>query len=142
MRNGPDMSEQPQPLAAIPLEYSSIAASNSLPRSIRGLVLAMWVSVAVSPPLIAVISTEVIIITGIIESVLAVTLVVNGAVRRTWWLLGIALAHLFLASAVFLLINLRDWSPREATTPVAAIAVLAAIMFAWPTWRVFVGERR
>lgn len=80
---------------------------------------------------------ESVMATGPVLLILGVLLTVAGLVaRRTLWaLLGsghVAVCVLFVA-----LVNLRDWSPRQAEAPFEAMSVLYTLASAAPSWLAF-----
>ena len=130
------------PMQTIPLEYAAIDVDRPPSSGLRVAVLLAWICVAISPIVITLVETEFLMAIGAADALLAICVCSFGGAHRARWCTLIGVAHIALAAAVFATINIRDWSPLEATAPVVVATCIAAALLAYPTWCVFSGSRR
>jgi hypothetical protein len=114
------MATANQPLPVIPLEY---AKPSTLPRR-RAWVIAAYVALAtaaldvlVGVLLIALINAETVLATAPILFACGFTLIITGRRLRLLLVSLLGLSHCAVCLLFSMLVNVRNWSPNEATMP-------------------------
>jgi hypothetical protein len=81
---------------------------------------------------VAYIEIESIIFSGAFYALLAILIGLFGLVRRDYWSLVLSVVAFSFSLSIFVLINIKKWSPTEADGPVQSIMVAYAV-FALPS---------
>ncbi len=101
-------------------------------------VLLAWLVCVGTWVLIAFVDVESVLVAGPIILLLGILLVVLGYLRQYRWAFRLGVAHIAVTWLFFGLVNLLEWSPRQAVLPftIIGLAYLAFVTpLTWLAWR-------
>ena len=118
----------PEPLAVIPLQYENATAAQARPTKRLGIVaIAAWLACAVALGLIVAVDVESVMVTGPVITVLGLLLAVWALLEHRPPFLVAGAAHIAICLLFVVLVNVRQWSPREATLPFTVMGAMHVI---------------
>ena len=127
------------PLRVIPLEYAKPDDAARRLRRWRWIsqccLILSWVCCAVALALIVYVEVESVLVTGPILFLLGLALLIGGVAMRRPLTASIGAAHCGVCVLFFALVNLLQWSPREAKWPFSVMGAVYTVGLTWPTLR-------
>src|SRR5262245_12079483 len=119
----------PQPMPVIPLEYEhpTVAAAARPGRALRVLAIVTWTACVVAWALIVNVDVETVVASGPIIAILGGMLGIRGLLERRYGFAVLGAAHIAICLLFVVLVNLFQWSPRDADKPFTVMGAMHVI---------------